>query len=106
EKIAEAVIDLLREANTTTKKSGLSIPMSSSLIVPIEVPAVDERQLAQIIPIEARKYIPMPISEVSLDWLVIPKEQSGISEPESEAQEEASTKGVTQKKIEKMNILL
>ena len=28
-----------------------------------------------MIPIEARKYIPIPISEVTLDWFVIPKEE-------------------------------
>ena len=31
-KIAEALKDLLKEANVTTKKAGLSIPFSSSLI--------------------------------------------------------------------------
>ena len=41
EKIAEALVDLLREAKTSTKKCGLSIPMSSSLLVPIEVPTTD-----------------------------------------------------------------
>jgi type IV pilus assembly protein PilM len=111
DKIAEALIDLLRESSTTTKKSGLSIPMSSSLVVPIEVPAVDEKQLAQIIPLEARKYIPIPVSEASLDWWIIPKEQSGIEEFESEAQQEAARKAtvsgaVPAKRIEKMNILL
>jgi type IV pilus assembly protein PilM len=79
EKIAEALIDLLRESGVTTKKGGLSIAMSSSLLTVIDVPAVSEKQLAQIVPIEARKYIPIPISEVSLDFLPIPKEQTGVN---------------------------
>jgi hypothetical protein len=79
EKIAEALVDVLRESGTTTKQCGLSIPMSSSLLTLIEVPATNEAQLDQIIPIEARKYIPLPISEVALDWWVVPQEQVGIS---------------------------
>lgn len=73
EKIAEAVNDVLREAKVTTRNCGISIPFGSSLITPIEMPAVSDAQLAQMIPLEARKYIPVQISEVSLDWWVIPK---------------------------------
>lgn len=80
EQLAQAVVDILRESNTTTNKSGLSIPMSSSLVSFIKMPKVEENQLAQMIPLEARKYIPVPISEVSLDYLVIPRNDSIASE--------------------------
>ncbi len=80
EKVAEAINDILREANTTTKRCGLSIPMSSSLVTVIEVPSVDEKELAQMIPLEARKYIPIPVGEVTLDWSIIPRQEVGVSE--------------------------
>lgn len=80
EQIAQAVIDVLRESNTTTNKCGISIPMGSSLVSFIKLPKVDDKQLAQMIPLEARKYIPVPISEVSLDYLVIPRNESTASE--------------------------
>lgn len=80
EQLAQAVIDILRESNTTTTKCGISIPMGSSLVSFIKLPKVDEQQLAQMIPLEARKYIPVPISEVSLDYLVIPRNESIASE--------------------------
>jgi type IV pilus assembly protein PilM len=73
EKIAEALRDLLKEANVTTKTAGIAIPFVSSLVSLIEMPMVDSKQLAQMVPIEARKYIPVPISEVLLDWSVVPK---------------------------------
>lgn len=73
--IAEALKDLLREANVTTKNAGVSIPFSSSLISVISMPALERKQLATMIPIEARKYIPAPINEVSLDWFIIPNEE-------------------------------
>ena len=75
-KIIEAINDLLKESKTTTRSCGLSIPVSSSLVTFIKLPAVNEKQLAQMVPIEARKYVPVPISEVTIDWLVIPKDEN------------------------------
>jgi type IV pilus assembly protein PilM len=46
------------------------------MVTIINLPKSEEKQLAQMVPIEARKYIPVPISEVSLDWFVIPKIES------------------------------
>lgn len=80
DKISEVVRDLLKESNTTTTSSGLSISIGSSFVVFIKVPTVSEKDLAEMIPIEARKYIPVPISEVSLDWWAIPKDESTVSE--------------------------
>lgn len=100
-KIAEALGDLLKEAKTSTKTVALSIPVSASLITFISMPAVGEKQLAQMIPIEARKYIPVPISEVSLDWLTVPQEDRIISE------DEESSPGYSQTaKGERVEVLL
>ena len=74
-KIVEAVKDLIREANVTTTKAGISIPFSSSLISLVSMPALEKNKLAVMIPIEARKYIPVPISEVMLDWFIVPSEE-------------------------------
>ncbi|MEK7133984.1 MAG: type IV pilus assembly protein PilM [Patescibacteria group bacterium] len=75
EKIAEALVDVMREANVTARTGGLSVPFSSSLVSVLDLPNVETEQLKRMIPIEARKYIPIPISEVTLDWFVIPKEE-------------------------------
>lgn len=77
DKIAEAIKDLLRESNVTTLSAGVSIPFKSSLVTLMELPSLDDKQLKEMIPLEARKYIPVPISEVTLDWWVIPNEASG-----------------------------
>jgi type IV pilus assembly protein PilM len=79
EKTAEALKDLMKEANVTAQSAGLSIPFSSSLVSVIDLPQVDEESLERIIPIEARKYIPVPVSEVALDWFVIPKDPESQS---------------------------
>jgi len=80
DKLAEAVKDLLKESNTTTTDSGMSIPINSSLVTFIKLPTNDEKKIPEMVPIEARKYIPVPISEVSLDWFAIPKDESTVSE--------------------------
>lgn len=71
EKITEALKDVIREANVTTQDAAISIPYASSLISLVKLPASVEPQLAQVMPIEARKYIPVPINEVLLDWFVV-----------------------------------
>lgn len=80
EKLGEAVKDLLRESNTTTLNSSLSISIGSSFIVFIKMPSSEEKNYAEMVPIEARKYIPVPISEVSLDWWALPKDENTVSE--------------------------
>ncbi len=75
DKISEALRDVLHESNIKTTESGVAIPFKSSLVSLIEMPALSEKKLEEIIPIEARKYIPVPISEVTLDWWIIPKEK-------------------------------
>ncbi len=71
DKIGEALKDVIREANVSTSDAAIAIPYSSSLISILNLPAGVEKQLAQVVPIEARKYIPVPINEVLLDWFVV-----------------------------------
>lgn len=79
EKIAEALTDLIREANVTGRAGGISIPFSASLVSVLEMPKVDKESMQRMVPIEARKYIPLPTSEVTLDWFAIPQEEQGES---------------------------
>lgn len=79
EKTAQALLDLMKEANVTARTAGLSIPFSSSLVSVIDLPKVDAESLKRIVPIEARKYIPVAVSDVSLDWFVIPEEAGSES---------------------------
>lgn len=73
EQIVAALQDLFREANVTTLSAGISIPMRQSMVTVLKLPRVDQQQLKTMVPLEARKYIPVPISEVTLDWFVIPQ---------------------------------
>src|SRR3990167_7872916 len=73
EQITETLKDLLREAQVTTTNCGVSIPFSRSLLTLVELPyRADAQEQKTVIELEARKYIPVPISEVQLDWFIVP----------------------------------
>ncbi|MCI0597793.1 type IV pilus assembly protein PilM [Candidatus Parcubacteria bacterium] len=74
DKIAATLKDLLRESNVTTKNAGFSIPFSRSLLTLVELPRrADPEEQKTVISLEARKYIPVPVSEVQLDWFIVPE---------------------------------
>jgi len=81
EKISQALMDLIRESGVTTKEAAVGIPSSASLVFVIELPpSIDDRRFSEVVPTEARKYIPVPVSEVSLDYWPIPKREVGSYE--------------------------
>lgn len=69
--ITTAVGEILKEANVTTKEAVFSIPAASSFITTIQFPHVPEKELREAIPFETRRYIPIPVSEVVLDWEIL-----------------------------------
>jgi len=73
EKTAEALSDVLREARVGTIDAGIAIPFRSSFMKLIDLPQVTEKELKKMVPLEARKYVPVPIDEVALDWALVPQ---------------------------------
>ena len=82
EQIAESLKDLLREAKVTTKSAGVSVPFARSLLSLVSLPRRENaKEQKTVIELEARKYIPVPVSEVQLDWFIIPDENKGQEQP-------------------------
>ncbi|HSE56658.1 MAG TPA: type IV pilus assembly protein PilM [Candidatus Paceibacterota bacterium] len=80
ELLAKALKDVLKETNITTTNVVLGIPSLSCIIFIIQLPAViDEASLATVVPNEAKKFIPVPLSDVSLDWYTIPRREDSSS---------------------------
>lgn len=75
DKMAEVLTDLFREANVASKSGAMAIPLRSSLLVTLDIPNLNKEDLATAVPNEARRFIPVPISEVLLDWWVIPERE-------------------------------
>jgi type IV pilus assembly protein PilM len=79
--IARALTDTLKETNIASKNVVIGIPSVSCIIFILQIPAtIDEASLPVVIPSESKKFIPVPIEDVSLDWYIIPRrEDSGIA---------------------------
>jgi len=73
EQITETLKDLIREAKVTTTSAGVSIPFARSLLTVVDLPRrKSPEEQKTVIELEARKYIPVPVAEVQLDWFIIP----------------------------------
>ncbi|MEI6580979.1 MAG: type IV pilus assembly protein PilM [bacterium] len=81
DKIASAIKEVVKQSGVATKSAAVSLPVQSSLIFTVELPPqIKEGEIPSIIPTEARKYIPVPITEVSLDWFLIPRKEASFEE--------------------------
>ena len=99
DKLIEALKEVLKQADTSGDSLALSIPIQSSLIFTLELPAsIKDSELPEIVPTEARKYIPVPITEVSVDYFILPQKEPSY--------EEMNAEGVPQMSGEKMNVLV
>ncbi len=84
EKIVEAINDLFEEAKVTSRNLVFSLPLSSTLVTVIEMPDLGADKLKEMIPLEARKYIPTPVAEVSLSHWIIPSVTRTYVDPDKE----------------------
>ena len=69
--VVRAILAILREARIKTKKAYFSIPDFSSFFTTFDLPQMTEDELSQAVRYEARQHIPLPLSEVTLDWQII-----------------------------------
>ena len=69
--------DVLRESNVTSKRAVFSVPSSASFITVINLPLIRADEIEAAIPFEAKRYIPVPTSEVNIDWQVVERDEVG-----------------------------
>lgn len=82
DRMSEVIGDLWQEAGATAKQVIVGMPLKNSFITFLDLPVMVDKELARAIPFEARKYIPLPLSEVEIDWWPITplanKEEEGM----------------------------
>jgi len=82
EEIVWGLKEILKKSNFKTKDVVASIPSFSTFTTVIQMPYLSEEDLAKAIPFEARKYVPIPLDEVVLDWSIIGiLDQPGTEKP-------------------------
>lgn len=82
ETLVKAIQELLVEAKVTSRDMVIALPLTSTLLTVIEMPDLGEAKLKEMIPIEARKYIPTAVSEVAFSHWIIPKLIHGYEDPD------------------------
>jgi type IV pilus assembly protein PilM len=69
------IVDLLktviRETGTTTKNVIASLPSFSAFISVLDFPRMEASEIERAIVYQAKQYVPLPLSEVALDWLKV-----------------------------------
>ena len=71
EQVKEILINVLKNGNFRTKRAVVGIPGFLALISFIEIPDMPHGEIDQAVRLEANKYIPTPLDEVSLGWEIV-----------------------------------
>lgn len=74
--VSQSIKKLFEDAKIGTKEVNSALPESSVFTRVIEVPQVTEEELSEALNWEAEQYIPLPLSEVNLDFSVIKKPEN------------------------------
>lgn len=62
---------MLKESGITAKEIDMSVPIFSSFLTVMELPPMSESEIASAVQFEAKKYIPVPLDSVLVDWSLI-----------------------------------
>jgi len=71
--IARAIRGILEESGIKERNAILSISDYSSFFTNFNLPPMAEKELGDAVRFEARRHVPLPLSEVVLDWQLVEK---------------------------------
>ncbi|HVY67437.1 MAG TPA: type IV pilus assembly protein PilM [Patescibacteria group bacterium] len=69
--MAQVLKSLMQRANVTAKRCIISFPNSTVFSSVIQLPQMSDQELGSAVEFEAKKYVPLALSEVDLSWEVI-----------------------------------
>lgn len=72
EKATEVLVDLIRETGATAKEAVVAMPLHTSFVTSVEIPKMQSEDIKNVMQFEARRYIPIPLAEVVMDWWQVP----------------------------------
>ena len=70
-RLVESLVDVIRESGVKARNGVLAIPLSASFVTVVPISVKKGEKLEAKINVESRKYIPVPLSEVILDWSLL-----------------------------------
>ncbi|MBI2452908.1 MAG: type IV pilus assembly protein PilM [Parcubacteria group bacterium] len=69
--IARALKAILQEANIKSRRAVFSLPDFSSFFTNFQLPPMSKEEIPDAVTYEARRHIPVPLSEVIFDWEIV-----------------------------------
>jgi len=87
-KIAKNLAETIKETGITAKKVTMSVPISSAFSSVVYLPNMADDEIPKAVNFEARRYIPIPLSEVVFGWNIISKEEVTESNKNSKSLKE------------------
>jgi len=67
---AKAIQSINLEAGIRTKEANFSIPDFCSFFTTIKLPLITREEISQAVRYAVRPYVPLPLTEITLDWLI------------------------------------
>ncbi len=69
--VVELLKIVLKEMNVQTPDAVASLPVFSAFTTILDFPEMAPADLEKAIPFQAKQYVPLPLSEVALDWMKV-----------------------------------
>lgn len=79
ETAAQAIYYICEETRIKTREASFSIPDFYTFFTNLKIPFISKKDISEAIKYEIRPYIPLPLSELTLDWVVINNGNGGKS---------------------------
>ena len=77
--VSLVIKELFEESKFEANSVGMTIPIYSAFVSTLEFPKMPDSDLAKAIPYTAKQVVPMPLSEIVLDWTeVIPSKEEAL----------------------------
>lgn len=91
-RIAQAIKILLQKTGASSRTAVAALPNFSVFSSLISLPKLGEKQIAEAVQWEAKKFVPMPIENVVLDWKILNEDKKSAPADSAEAQAKTEEK--------------
>jgi len=76
-RLSDALGELFAKMKPHTKKATVAIPSFNGLVIIVDFPRMSEKDVANAIKFESRKYIPASLDDVNISWEILDKKKKG-----------------------------
>jgi len=99
EAVVKGIQHIQQQARTTSTQVIAALPSYTVFASVIRLPQMSKKELLQAVTVEARKFVPMPIEEMILDWKILddkvleqhyPTDTASFSEAETQQNQQAT----------------